>query len=65
MIKTVEFKTSTIKECYRTTRKITLNGLDYSIGKMMGALREFRLFRSGHQYVVLEYENEDKSFIII
>ena len=63
---TIDLKLKDIKQHYKEQKPISIQGLNYSIGLVRGAINEFRLYRSGKEYVVFsDYKKEDTTFIVI
>lgn len=65
MIQIIDLNIEEIKANYKKDRKINIENIVYSIGKLCGAINEFILFSKGKQYRVYEDKKQEIAFIII
>ncbi|WP_439132408.1 hypothetical protein [Polaribacter sp.] len=64
----IDLKIRDIKTLYKNQKPLQIENEKYAIGKVCGAISEFRLFRKGKQYLVLtdnKENDEDITFVIL
>jgi hypothetical protein len=62
-MKTIDLDLEEIKANYRIQKPLIVEGINYYIGLVCGAIQEFRLYNKGKEYIV--FNDKDITFIII